>query len=144
MRRVLLVVLLSACLPAVYARVHVNPNHTFAGDRWLTVLGPEDDVSNLSHVLEEKGFRVARQLPGDQSPPITPYVMTVDGVCGFMGFVLPNVKIVVVERERREVVFESTITDRDGCTDGFFRQSVAALDQAWPRVTQTSAPDVGH
>lgn len=129
--RPLIGLLLISCLTPIYATVHQHPGRTLGGERWVTVLGPEDDAETLSRLLAAKGFRVARRIPGMlESNVITPYVITTDGVCGG-SFITPTVRMQVLEATYREVVFESDTTNPNLCPENFFRASVDALDKVW-------------
>jgi hypothetical protein len=131
MRWLLGVLLISACLPEFHAATRIYPKR-FYGERWVTVLGPEDDVAALSRMLEDSGVRVAHRPPGDTSTPITPYVITSDGVCGG-GWSEPTLRVQLIARERQDLVFEATVQNATGCPETFFRDAVIALMKAWPQ-----------
>lgn len=130
MRFLLGVVLISAgCAPTVHAYTLAYPRDGIVGERRIRLAAHDDEADVLEALLRQRGFAVARDVPGVIGPPNAPFVLSTEGTCSSWGGT--PLKIDVFKVSTSERIYQSQVTESGDCPNGFFRDTVAELARLW-------------
>lgn len=125
-----------AIAPISPVKMTLLPGRTFVGPRELFITGDEQLITNIEWHLREKGFKVARALPGVIVSPLpSRYVVTIKGVCWSDADPADRLHLEIFDSKGSEQLFTAKVVDWRQCPTAFSREVVDTIVGLWEPVT---------